>query len=107
MDAQTGIASILTAIAGAVESGDAQTIRRVTEPVFHKDMVIRGPEMSLVAQGREACVQSYVDAAGAPPPVDAPRIEVFDDMAVAKSGAHSFMFVLEDGRWLIAWRALL
>lgn len=108
MDAPTEIASILTAITGALRSGDTQTIRRVTEPAFHKDMVIRGPEMTLVAQGRDACVQSYVDAAAAPaPPDDAPRIEVFDDMAVAKSGAHSFMFVLEDGRWQIAWRALL
>lgn len=108
MDAQTEIASILRAIGDAVGSGDAESIRRLTAPAFHKDMVIRGPEMRLVAQGRDACVQSYVDAAGVSSPLDdTPRIEVFDDMAVAKSGAYSFMFVLEDGRWQIAWRALL
>lgn len=110
-DASTEIAAILAAIDAAVVSADAAAVRRVTNPVFHKDMVIRGPEMSLVAQGRDACVQAYVDAATAPaviaPAREAPRIEVFDDMAVAKSGADSFMFVLEDGRWQIAWRALL
>jgi hypothetical protein len=110
-DATAEIASILAAIDAAVDSADAGAVRRVTNPVFHKDMVIRGAEMSLVAQGRDACVQSYVDAAAAPgaraPAGEAARIEVFDDMAVAKSGADSFMFVLEDGRWQIAWRALL
>ena len=108
-------------------TANAALIRDTLVPIFHKDMVIRGPEMTLMAQGREAAIQSYADFAARSEVLsfeaDPVEVEVFDDMAVAKcrwtmryrtgaaesaaAGTDSFMFVLEDGRWQVAWRALL
>jgi len=93
--------------------------------IFQKDMVIRGPEFKLIAEGKAACIQSYVGFASAAKVISfatsEPVIDIFDDMATAKyswnisyamddseydrEGDEVLMFVREDGRWFTAWRA--
>lgn len=65
---------------------------------------MRGPDMTLLAQGRDACVQWYLEH---PAPAGEPKIEVFDDMAVAKVDADTFILVSSGSVWQIAWRAVL
>ena len=105
---------------------DAATIRGLLQNAFHNDMVIRGPEFALIAQGKEACIASYVAFARAATVLlwkaTEPQIELFDDMAVAKyhwemryesagktceqSGNDVVMCILQGDTWLAAWRAL-
>ena len=61
--------------------------------------------MTLLAQGRDACVQWFVEHPA--PDTGEAVIEVFDDMAVAKAGADTFMLVDAGNGWQIAWRAVM
>lgn len=120
------IAELVEAVKHAVRSGDPNATRTVLDEIFHKDMVIRGPEFKLMAEGKHACIESYAtfakDAEVISFEVSEPVIDLFDDMAVAKfdwtmrykmngtehndKGNDVFMFVREGGEWLVAWRAL-
>jgi hypothetical protein len=120
------IAELVGAVKHAVTQGDPNAMRTMLDEIFHKDMVIRGPEFKLMAEGKLACIESYVtfarDASVLSFEISQPVIDLFDDMAVAKydwtmryalngaehneRGNDVFMFVRESGRWLVAWRAL-
>ena len=120
------IAELVGAVNHAFSQGDPNAMRSVFDEIFHKDMVIRGPEFKLMAEGKSACIESYVTFASEARVISfqtsEPVIDLFDDMAVAKyswslryarggaehdeKGNDVFMFVREGGKWLVAWRAL-
>ena len=120
------IAELVAAINDVFPKGDPNAIRAVLDEIFHADAVIRGPGFTLMAEGKAACIQSYVDFAAAAKirsfQCDEPQIDLYDDMAVASygwkmrysladgehddTGKDVFMFVREGGKWLAAWRAL-
>jgi len=113
------------AVNDAFVKGGESHIRTVLEDIFHQDMVIRGPELKLVAEGKKACIDSYVAFASAATILSfegsEPSVDLFDDMATGKyswhisyvmdgaecdqKGDEVFMFVREGGKWLAAWRA--
>jgi Domain of unknown function (DUF4440) len=94
---------------------------------FHNGVVVKGPDLQEMARGREACVKSYGDFIRlatvrefkAPEPV----IDLFGNMAVAtcpweisyrmndheyhESGQDLLVLTHEEGKWHVAWRAVL
>jgi hypothetical protein len=94
---------------------------------FHERMVIKGPELQTVGNGREACVQGYKDFLKIAVVKDyhesEPAIDVWGNTAVAtlpwtmtyeldgqqytESGHDTFVFTHENRRWLAVWRILL
>ncbi|MBN1824634.1 MAG: nuclear transport factor 2 family protein [Candidatus Eisenbacteria bacterium] len=99
----------------------------ILDEVFHERMVIAGPGMVPLGEGREACVRSYRDFLArarvrAYEQFD-PVASVFGDTAVAsyryviafelegrlfrEKGRDLFVFAREEGRWRAVWRTLL
>ena len=94
---------------------------------FHPDMVIKGCDLETVAEGRDACIRSYVDfieqARISAFQHDKPDVQVIGDTAVASYGwkitytlegkkftepGHDvFVFNRDSGKWLAIWRAML
>ncbi|MFN2528848.1 MAG: nuclear transport factor 2 family protein [Candidatus Baltobacteraceae bacterium] len=119
------IAGLVSAINNAFSNGEESALRTALDEIFHRDMVIRGPEFVLMAEGKKACIDSYVRFANEASVISFETtelvIDVFDDMATAKcawqlryemggsqydqKGDEVFMFVHEGGKWLAAWRA--
>lgn len=102
-------------------------ISRTLANCFHKDMVIKGCDLEILATGREACVRSYVDfikqAKVSAFSQDEPDIQIFGDTAIAtygwnitytldgkeytEPGHDVFVFNRTNGKWLAVWRAML
>jgi hypothetical protein len=94
---------------------------------FHNDMVIRGPDLTELARGRETCVKSYEDFVQKSLvrnfKASEPEVDLWDGMAVATSswaityelqgqacqelGRDLFVLTRAGGRWLVIWRAVL
>lgn len=99
----------------------------ILDDVFHERMVIAGPAMKPLGEGREACVRSYRDF------LDRARVLAYEqydrtahvcgDTAVAsyryviafdlegkpfrERGRDLFVFGREEGRWTAVWRTLI
>jgi hypothetical protein len=94
---------------------------------FHNDMVIRGPDLTELARGRETCVKSYEDFVQKSLvrnfKASEPEVDLWDSLAVATSswaityelqgqtyqelGRDLFVLTRAGGRWLVIWRAVL
>ena len=95
--------------------------------LFHQNAVIIAPNGSVLAQGRDACVQGYREyallARTQTFEMHEPVVLVHDTTAVAQyhfhiryerggetheeSGGEQLVFVHEDGAWRIIWRGVL
>jgi len=94
---------------------------------FHNDMVIRGPDLTEMARGRETCVKSYEDFVQKSLvrnfKASEPEVDLWDNSAVAtysweityemqgqahqELGRDLFVLTRAGGRWLVIWRAVL
>ena len=102
-------------------------LSKILADCFHADMVIKGCDLETVAEGRDACVGSYVDfiqqAKISAFRQDEADIRVVGDTAIASYGwkitytlegkeytepGHDvFVFNRTNGKWLAIWRAML
>jgi ketosteroid isomerase-like protein len=118
---------LLQAINDSWLSNKPEEICRVLNDCFHQDMVIKGCDLKTMAQGREACVRSYVDfiqqAKVSAFSQNEPDIQVTGDTAIAsygwtiqytlegkdytESGHDVFVFQRSNGKWLAIWRVML
>ena len=94
---------------------------------FHNDMVIRGPDLTELARGRETCVKSYEDFVQKSLvrnfKASEPEVDLWDSLAVAtyswaityemqgkayqEFGRDLFVLTRAGTRWLVIWRAIL
>ena len=94
---------------------------------FHNDMVIRGPDLTELARGRETCVKSYEDFVQKSLvrnfKASEPEVDLWDSLAAATSswaityemqgqayqelGRDLFVLTRAGRRWLVIWRAVL
>lgn len=95
--------------------------------LFHEDVIIRTSEFKIAGQGRDACVQSYVDFVSVARIIDVkitdPEVDAFGATAMAgyrfdiqyelegkehrDIGRDIFMLVKKAGQWKAAWRLLM
>ena len=126
-DVTAEIQSALQTINGAWLSANPAAARGVLRSCFHPDMVIKGCELTTMAEGRDACVDSYVDfikqAKVSHFEQEEPDIRLFGNTAIAsyrwrivytldgqecdEKGGDIFAFLREGGKWLAVWRAML
>ena len=99
----------------------------ILDEIFHDRMVIAGPGMKPLGEGREACVRSYRDFLErarvlAYEQFD-PMTNIYGDAAIVsyryviafdlegkpfrEKGRDLFVFAREEGRWQAVWRTLL
>jgi hypothetical protein len=121
------IRDLLQRINSSWLSRKPEEVSKILGECFHADMVIKGCDLESMAEGREACVRSYIDF------IEQARISAFQqgeaeirvvgDTAVASYGwsityvlegkeftepGHDvFVFSRADGKWLAIWRAML
>jgi hypothetical protein len=94
---------------------------------FHDDMVIRGPDLTELARGRQSCVKSYEDfvqkALVRNFKASQPEVDLGEDLAVAtfsweisyemQGQAHQevghdlYVFTRVGAQWQVIWRAVL
>jgi len=94
---------------------------------FHNDMVIRGPDLTELARGRETCVKSYEDFVQKSQvrnfKASEAEVDFWDNSAVAtysweisyemqgkayqELGRDLFVLTRSGGRWQVIWRAAL
>ncbi len=94
--------------------------------LFHRDMVITGPDFLELCRGRAACVKSYRDFLAQAQIMEyrdsEPAIDDWGSVAVAtspwemayqlagrryrESGHDTFVFKKEEGRWQAVWRLM-
>jgi hypothetical protein len=125
---------------------DAEEIRRIVDAIneawlhappavmrsemiqyFHPDITVRGPDLTRLFAGREACVDSYAEFVGGATVLEShfspAEVDLFGDFAIAstawrlkydlggarfdETGHDIFAFARMDGRWLAVWRMLL
>lgn len=121
------IRSVLETINGSWLSANPEAVASALHASFHRDMVIKGGDLDTAAEGRDACVRSYIDfieeAKISEFKQDEPDIRVFGSSAIAtyswrigyslggrdydEKGSDIFVFLREEGKWLAVWRAML
>jgi ketosteroid isomerase-like protein len=121
------IRAVLATINGAWLSTNLEAVETALQSCFHRDMVIKGGDLETAAEGRKACVRSYIDfidqAKISEFKQDEPDIRIFGNTAIAsyswrigysmggkdydEKGWDIFAFMREDGKWLAVWRAML
>ena len=97
------------------------------DDLFHPDAVILHPDLEGRTEGRDACVQTYIDfalqATVSRLEVFEPQVDVFADTAVVSygfeidyemhgnatqnSGTELTVLMQHEGRWQLAWRTLV
>ncbi len=117
------IRELLKSLTAAWRSGDAEALR----PLYHARALMMSPDFKQRVEGREACVQSYVDFVGQAAihaySESEPRIDVWDATAVAtyaveidyeiasgryKETAHDVLVLGKaGGSWRIVYRTLI
>jgi ketosteroid isomerase-like protein len=108
-------------------SNKPDEVSKVLTDCFHQDMVIKGCDLKTMAEGRDACVLSYVgfiqEADVKAFSQDEADIQVTGDTAIAtygwtimytlegkdytEPGHDVFVFQRTNGKWLAIWRAML
>ena len=121
------IRGLLERINDAWLKGPVEQIPAVLGECFGDGMVIKGPGFQTMGEGKEVCIQGYVDfvrqAAVRECTFSEPEIHISGDTAVAtylwhmtyelsgdrykESGHDVFVFGRVAGRWLAVWRAML
>lgn len=121
------IRELLQTINSSWLSKKPEKLAQILAGCFHADMVIKGCDLETVAEGRDACVRSYVDfiqqAKIRAFQEDKADIRVLGDTAIASYGwnitytlegkeytepGHDvFVFSRTNDKWLAIWRAML
>ncbi len=127
MDDVQAVRQLLTRINDAWLKGAPDAIPAAMEGCFHERMVVQGPEFQTLAEGKPACIQSYVDfmrqAVVRECTLGEPTVHVIGETAIAtyrwtmtyemqgressESGWDVFAFTRAAGRWLAVWRTML
>jgi len=107
----------------AWRQADARTLARY----FHKEIVIVAPDFTLLGEGRNACVQSYMDFLAHARVLSFTQgplqTRMWEHVAMVSytykmhwlskgkerrdAGRYMFMFTFEDDKWLAVWRMIL
>ena len=121
------IRGVLATINSAWLGADPEALSATLQSCFHRDMVIKGCGLDSEAEGREACVRSYLDFIEQAKISDfkqnEPDVRIFGNTAIAsynwriaysleskeydERGSDVFVFLRENEKWLAVWRAML
>ena len=121
------IARVVASINRAWLEEPPAKMRKELERHFHPGIVMRGPQSTRLAVGRDACIASYADFAGSAMVVESafsePEVDLFGGFAIAstawrllydmggarydETGHDVFAFAKSGGAWQAVWRMLL
>jgi hypothetical protein len=121
------IRDLLQSINSSWLSEKPEELSGILADCFHPEMVIKGCDLETMAEGRDACIRSYVDfiqqAKIAAFQQDEPDIQIAGETAVTsyawkitytlegreytEPGHDVFVFSRTNGKWLAIWRAML
>ena len=107
--------------------GTIEELPAVLDECFHPAIVIRGGDLAIHGEGKEACIQSYLNFLESadihrcviePAEIDMAgesamaiyRWEMtyeMDEQTYTEAGSDILALARVDGRWLITWRAML
>jgi ketosteroid isomerase-like protein len=124
---ESAIRSQLARINEAWQHQSGEALANTLNECFAEDVVMRGPQFTLMGKGRALAVQSYVDFTTQAElkafTAEEPAIDCSGDTAVAsykwqmtyalagqeytEQGHDLFVFSRRAGKWLVIWRALL